>query len=202
MTTAAAPDDSGRGAADEDLMLAYAAGDRRAFEALYDRHERPLYRFLLRSLGDPPVAEDLLQEVWIAVIRNASGYQPRALFRTWLYRIARTRLIDHWRSRDPAIVLSLDAPAANDPELTLGATIADVDGSGPEDLVLGRAQALAFVAAVEALPPVQREAFLLQAESELSLAQIAEVTGAGIETIKSRLRYAVAKLRAVREAWQ
>src|SRR5271169_5225376 len=75
-----------RAIADEDLMLAYAAGDSAAFERLYDRHEAAVYRFLLRSVGNRAVAEELLQEVWLSVVRNASRYQPRAGFRTWLYR--------------------------------------------------------------------------------------------------------------------
>jgi len=190
--------------ADEDLMLAYAGGDAVAFERLYDRHEAAVYRFLLRSVRVPAAAEELLQEVWLAVVRNAGRYRPQAAFRTWLYRIARTRLIDHWRARDPALVLSLDAPAGgygSDCDLPLGETIACEQSLQPEVQAVARAQALAIVAAVEALPPAQREAVLLHAEGELTLAQIAEVTGVGIETAKSRLRYALNKLRVVRQEW-
>jgi RNA polymerase sigma-70 factor (ECF subfamily) len=191
-------------AADEDLMLAYAAGDGAAFERLYDRHEAPVYRFLLRSVAIPSLAEELLQEVWLSVVRNAARYRPQAAFRTWLYRIARTRLIDHWRARDPAVALSLDAPAANDPDgtgPTLGETIAADESLQPQALAMARAQALALVTAVQALPAPQREVFLLHAEGELTLAQIAEVTGTGFETAKSRLRYALDKLRVVRQEW-
>jgi RNA polymerase sigma factor (sigma-70 family) len=190
--------------ADEDLMLAYAGGDSAAFERLYDRHEAPVYRFLLRSVGNRAAAEELLQEVWLAVVRNAGRYRPQALFRTWLYRIARTRLIDHWRARDPAILLSLDAPAASNADgcdVLLGDTIAADESQQPLAQALARAQALALVGAVEALPPAQREVFLLHAQGDLTLAQIAEVTGAGFETAKSRLRYALDKLRAVRQEW-
>ncbi len=190
--------------ADEDLMLAYAAGDPAAFERLYDRHEAPVYRFLLRSVAIAAVADDLAQEVWLTVVRNAARYQPRAAFRTWLYRIARTRLIDHWRARDPAIVLSLDAPLASDPDgcgPTLGETVAADESQQPVQRLMARAQALALLAAVQALPAPQREVLLLHAEGELTLAQIAEVTGTGFETAKSRLRYALDRLRAVRQEW-
>jgi len=187
--------------ADHDLLRAYVAGDHAAFASLYDRHELALFRFLRRSVADQQVAEDLLQETWLSVIRVAASYEPRAAFRTWLFRIARSKLVDHWRGREPATVLSLEAPAANDPELLLGATIAADAALQPEPQVLGRAQAAAFVAAVEALPAAQREAFLLHAEGDLGVADIAAVTGVGVETAKSRLRYAVAKLRSVREAW-
>jgi len=185
-------------------MLAYAAGDMAAFECLYDRHEASVYRFLLRSVAVVSVAEDLLQEVWLAVVRNAQSYVPKAAFRTWLFRIARTRLIDHWRARDPAIMLSLDAPAANDPDGTgpaLGETIAADESQQPLQQVMSRAQARALVAAVQVLPASQREVFLLHVEGELTLAQIAEVTGTGFETAKSRLRYALDRLRAVRQEW-
>jgi RNA polymerase sigma factor (sigma-70 family) len=192
------------GVCDEDLMLAYANGDTAAFERLYDRHEAPVYRFLLRSVTVPSSAEELLQEVWLSVVRNAANYQPQAAFRTWLYRIARTRLIDHWRAREPALALSLDAPAANDADgsgPSLGETIAADESHQPEQLAMARAQARALIAAVEALPAPQREVLLLHAEGELTLVQIAEVTGVGFETVKSRLRYALEKLRAARQEW-
>jgi RNA polymerase sigma-70 factor (ECF subfamily) len=197
------------GAGDEELMLAYAAGDAGAFERLYARHERPVFRFLSRSLGGRTgIAEELLQEVWLAVVRNAAHWEPRAKFTTWLYGIARSRLIDHWRADRPTF--SLDDPAAND------AAAGDCGDAGdpaidrvpaprsdePEVRALAHAEAQAFVAAVERLPAVQREAFLLHAEAGLALAEIAQLTGAGAETVKSRLRYAMDKLRAAMEEWQ
>jgi RNA polymerase sigma factor (sigma-70 family) len=189
---------------DEELMLAYGAGEAAAFERLYDRHEAPVFRFLLRSVAIASVADDLAQEVWLTVVRNAARYRPQAAFRTWLYRIARTRLIDHWRARDPAIVLSLDAPLSDDPDgcgATLGETVAADESQQPAPRVMARAQALALLAAVQALPAPQREVVLLHVEGELTLAQIAEVTGTGFETTKSRLRYALDKLRAVHQEW-
>jgi RNA polymerase sigma factor (sigma-70 family) len=190
-------------ATDEALMLAYAAGDRAAFAALYARHERPVYRFLLRSLGgDAAVADDLLQDVWLAVVRNATGYAPRARFTTWLYGIARTKLIDHWRAHARPEVRSLDEPAANDPDGSGVESLAAARSAQPEVQALSRAHARAFVDAVERLPPAQREAFLLHAEGDLTLEEIAQATGAGVETAKSRLRYAMNRLRAALEDWQ
>lgn len=185
-------------ASDENLLAAYAAGDARAFGELYDRHERAVYRYFLRQGAAAATADDLLQETWLAVVRHAANFEPRAKFTTWLYTVARSKLVDHWRARDPAI--SFD-DASNDPD---GAPfdIAGSDAQRPDIQALSRAQARAFVAAVEALPPVQRETFLLQAEGGLSLEEIAAVTGAGHETVKSRLRYAMTKLRAAMEDWQ
>lgn len=189
---------------DEQLMLDYGAGDAGAFARLFDRHERPVYRFLLRSLGgDAARADDLLQETWLAVIRNATHYEPRAKFTTWLYGIARTRLIDHWRALKSDVSLeAANDSEADDPGDALVDRIAAARTSEPEVRVMSRAQAQAFVAAVEQLPAAQREALLLHLEGELTLDEIAQLTGVGMETAKSRLRYALAKLRTALEDWR
>ena len=114
---------------DEALMAAYQGGDARSFALLFERYERPVFRFLRRSLGDPTAADDLLQEVWLAVVRNAAGYVPRAKFTTWLFTIARSKLIDHWRAATPMV--SLDEEAANDPDEALLDGIAAAATSQP-----------------------------------------------------------------------
>ena len=184
---------------DEALMLAYAGGDAAAFATLYDRHERPVYRFLLRSAGSAETAADLLQETGLAVVRHAATYEVRARFSTWLYGIARNKLIDHWRARRPDA--SLDEPAANDPEETRVEQLEADRAWQPEVRALSQQQARAYLAAVEALPPAQRDAFLLQVEGELTLEEIGELTGVGRETVKSRLRYAQARLREALREW-
>jgi len=186
------------GPTDEELLAAYAAGDARAFGELYERHERPMYRYFLRQGAAPSAADDLLQETWMAVIRHAGRFEPRARFTTWLYTVARSKMVDHWRARDDAV--SLDE-AANDPD-DVSLELPGSEADRPDVQALARAQARAFVAAVEALPLAQRETFLLQAEGGLSLEEIAVITQVGHETVKSRLRYAMTKLRAVMEAWQ
>ncbi len=186
---------------DEALMQAYAKGDQRAFAQLYDRHERPLYRFLLRSVSAEAVADDLLQEVWLGVIHSAHRYQPRAAFRTWLYQIARSKLIDHWRCREPRVVQQLYQEDAHgdggEPVAQLAADPADQ----PEVRAMDGAQAQAFAGAVAALPAAQREVFLLHGEAGLTLAQIATLVGAPEETVKSRFRYACHKLRTQLREW-
>ena len=130
---------------DEALMLAYAGGDAAAFATLYDRHERPVYRFLLRSAGSAETAADLLQETWLAVVRHAATYEVRARFSTWLYGIARNKLIDHWRARRPDV--SLDEPAANDPEETRVEQLEADRAWQPEVRALSQQQARAYLAA-------------------------------------------------------
>lgn len=182
-------------AGDEQLMLAYAAGDVSAFERLYTRHARAVHRFIARLLRSDAAADDLLQDTWFAVARNAATYQPSARFTTWLYTIARSRVIDHVRAQRPSV--SLDEPAgAGDEAPTLGEQLAADARDEPLRRLEGREDARTFLRALDALPDAQREAFLLQAEGDLSVEAIAQATGVGVETARSRLRYARARLRA------
>jgi len=182
------------------LLAGFAAGDAGAFARLYERHERPVFRFLRRSLGDEAQAQDLMQEVWLAVIRNAAAYEPRARFTTWLYGIARNKLIDHWRSKRDTV--SLDQEAANDDAPALVDSLPAAADCEPQVQAMSRQQAAAFVAAVEQLPALQREAFLLHAEGGLTVEEVAQASGVGRETAKSRLRYAMTRLRAAMEPWR
>ena len=172
--------------ADEALMLAYAAGDVAAFEQLYARHRRPLYGFLLRQLRDPALADEFFQDVWQRVITARAGWKPEAAFTTWMFRIAHNRLTDHWRGlkhRPPA-------PADGDER---AARVPDPDT--PERHLSDFEQRRRLQLALAELPDEQREVLQLRLEQELSLEQIAEITGVGRETVKSRLRYAMDKLR-------
>jgi RNA polymerase sigma-70 factor (ECF subfamily) len=195
-----APDSGSADDSDVALLAGFAAGDAAAFSRLYERHERPVYRFLRRSLGNDAAAQDLMQEVWLAVIRNAATFEPRARFTTWLYGIARNKLIDHWRAKHDLV--SLDQEAANDDSPALVDSIAATADCEPEVRAMSRQQAVAFVAAVEQLPAAQREAFLLHAEGGLTVEEVAQASGVGRETAKSRLRYAMNRLRAAMEPWR
>lgn len=183
--------------ADETLMQAFAAGDPRAFETLYDRHALPVWRFVQRSVHDRALADDLVQDVWFSLIRQAPRYEPRARFRTWLFTLAHHRVVDHWRTHKAHA--SLDAET--DDGAALADTLAADSGFGPVRQLQSREQAQALLDALAALPLPQREAFLLQAEGGLSLAEIAQATGVSAETAKSRLRYARERLRQTLEAF-
>lgn len=181
---------------DEQLMHAYAAGDTRAFETLYDRHALPVWRFVQRSVQNNAVTDDLVQDVWFSVARQAPRYEARARFRTWLFTLAHHRVVDHWRTHKHHA--SLDA--GSEDGAALADTLAAESGFGPERRLSSREQAQALLDALAALPAVQREAFLLQAEAGMSVAEIAQATGVSSETAKSRLRYARARLRETLEA--
>ena len=176
-------------ATDEALMLAFQQGDARAFDQLYARYRGTLYRFLVRQCGNAADGEEIYQDVWLTLARQRTNWEPRATLRTFLYRIAHTRLLDHYR-RNRRHRGFLD--------------LAEVDEAALEDACpMMRAEAAWEQAALQAawrhcldaLPPPQREAFLLREESGLELAQLAEVVGVAVEAAKSRLRYAVNRLR-------
>jgi RNA polymerase sigma-70 factor (ECF subfamily) len=185
-------------AGDEQLMLAYREGDAGAFEELYRRHKGGLYRFVLRSVRDRAVAEELYQEIWMRVIEARGRYQvpapsagQPAKFTTWLYTIAHNRLVDHWRKRGLQLV-SLDQEDAQGAERAEPPAAPDYE----PPRVLEAKQSLArFAQALEALPPAQREAFLLHEEAGMSVTEIARATGTNEEAAKSRLRYALSKLK-------
>jgi RNA polymerase sigma-70 factor (ECF subfamily) len=174
---------------DADLLRAHGAGDPHAFARLYDRYDRPCFQFIRRLLGAAhgDAAEDLHQETWIAISRNAAAFDPaRASFPAWLFTIARRKVFDHFRRQKVAVLASAGEDAAM--------MVAD-PGQSPLEQVQSRELAQEIVAAVEALPLEQRGAFVMFAQAGLSLEEIAEVTGVAVETAKSRLRYARAKLR-------
>lgn len=175
-------------AGDEQLMLAYREGDAGAFEALYRRHKAALYRFVLRSIRDRALAEELYQEIWMRVIEARGRYEVQAKFTTWLYTVAHNRLVDHWRKRGLTLV-SLDQEDSEQSEPAAG------PASDPLRRLEGREKLARFAHALAALPPAQREAFLLHEEAGMNVAEIARATGANEEAAKSRLRYALSKLK-------
>ncbi|MEP6633098.1 MAG: RNA polymerase sigma factor [Luteimonas sp.] len=173
-------------ASDETLMLAYAAGDTSAFDQLYGRHRGRLYRYLLRQLRDGALADEVFQDIWQRVIAARDGWKPDAAFSTWLYRIAHNRLTDHWRALK-------HRPPAPDNADERSERVPDPDT--PERNLSEFEQRRRLQLALDELPDEQREVVLLRLEQELSLDEIGEVTGVGRETVKSRLRYAMDKLR-------
>ena len=205
----AAPADAAAPAADSDefLMHAFAGGDAAAFTRLYDRHERATWRFIRHRLGaqHEGAADDVLQETWISVARAAPRYVATARFTTWLFTVARSRVIDHLRAQSNAM-LSIDAPLSGSESDDDGERWADrvaaEASDGPLARIESRQQAEAFLAALAQLPEPQREAFVLQAEGGLSIDEVASATGVGAETAKTRLRYAKAKLRTLLAGWR
>jgi RNA polymerase sigma-70 factor (ECF subfamily) len=175
---------------DERLMLAWRGGDAAAFAQIYSRHKGGLLRYLLRQTGRREWAEELFQDVWLKVVNARHGYEARARFGAWLYSIAHNRLMDHFREHARASLTSYEEETPLLEEQTGAAQ------EQPERMLERKQGARDLLRTLDALPAAQREAFVLQQEGELSLEEIAAATGVNRETAKSRLRYALAKLRS------
>ena len=165
-------------------MQRYQRGDAAAFETLYRRHRDPVFRYIVRGCSDRERAAELFQDVWASVVKSRAGWEPRAKFTTWCYRLAHHRLVDEYRAARPPTDPLDDEIAVAAPE-----------HEQPESAVSGKQRLGRVLTAVQGLPFEQREAFLLKEEGGMSLDEIGVATGVGRETVKSRLRYALAKLR-------
>lgn len=178
-------------------MLGYCAGDAAAFDVLYERHRGGMYRYLLRQCGQSMIAEELFQDVWMNLIRARGNYKPSAKFSTYLYRLAHNRLIDHYRKHAREATLSYDDDTClpvDDPPAPPAAR--------PDAAYELKQQAGALLQLLESLPEAQREAFVLQQEAGFTVEEIARATGVTRETAKSRLRYALDKLRQGVGEWK
>jgi RNA polymerase sigma factor (sigma-70 family) len=188
---------------DDALMQAYAAGDATAFETLYARHQAGLYRFVRRLLGTALAAQtdEVFQDTWLRVVQARGRWQPQgARFRTWLYTLAHHRVIDVWRRSGREV--SMDTHTEDAPW--------EPEGGGPawqhwpapageapygDDLAFWRRAGLRLLHCLDELPLPQRSAFLLHHDDGLPLADVASALEVGFETAKTRLRYAMSKLR-------
>ena len=177
-------------------MQRYLEGDAVAFKTLMDRHARKLYNFLIRSSGRRDLADDLLQEVFLRVVRRADSFKGQAKFTTWMYTIARNLIIDTARRERHRKTVALDAPAYGDD--VQGDTRLDRTPSPAPTPDRGASDArftARLESALEALPDEQREVFLLREVEGLKFREIAEVLNLPANTIKSRMRYALEALR-------
>lgn len=187
--------------ASESLMLRFRSGDVRAFEILLQRHRQSIYEFVLRSVGtyNTAQAEDLTQETFLRVVKQAANYEPRSKFTTWLFTLARNLCIDASRRRKHRKAQSLDAPDEEGHSL--------LDRTSDGGLAVDR-QAVStelrarLERAIEELPEDQREVFLMRESADLSFKEIADVIGISENTVKSRMRYALEKLRASLDEYQ
>jgi RNA polymerase sigma-70 factor (ECF subfamily) len=181
---------------DESLMKQYANGDYAAFATLYARNKGGLYRYLLRQLRDQSLTEDIFQDVWGKVITNAAEYQTTAKFTTWLYTIARNKVIDnkrHMKLVDGAIEKDklFDDQTMSIDEQAQASSISQQ----PHALHENKEQSLAIEHCLQKLPRHQLEAFLLREEAGLSAQHIADIVNTNLEATKSRLKVAFKNLR-------
>ncbi len=180
--------------ASESLMLRFRAGDVRAFEILLQRHRHSIFEFILRSVGshNPAQAEDLTQETFLRVVKQAANYEPRSKFTTWLFTLARNLCIDASRRRKHRKAQSLDAPDEEGHSL-----LERTSDGGPavDRQAIGHELRARMEVAIAELPEDQREVFLMREAADLSFKEIADVIGVSENTVKSRMRYALDRLQ-------
>jgi RNA polymerase sigma-70 factor (ECF subfamily) len=187
---------------DEMLMTRYASGELEAFEALYNKHKGPLYRYLLRQIKEERAAEDLFQEVWGKVVRSAARYEEKAKFTTWLYTIARNKVIDNVRHMK--VVLKVEEVedhqnAESEHDLFASPEQQDLSADtaqAPQKHYDQSSQAAALEDCIGKLPKHQLDCFLLKEEAGFTANAIAQITDASLEAIKSRLKTSYKNLRS------
>jgi RNA polymerase sigma-70 factor (ECF subfamily) len=183
---------------DEELLGRYIdANDQAAFQTLYARYRVRLHRFVLRLTRDSHEAEEVFQETWMAVIRGKARYHPTTRFAAYLFSIAHRRLVDRWRRLKRAPALQAAGEDSFDPD-----DIADELTVTPEEWTQHAQLRNALLVELGKLPVIQREVFLMKAEADLSLEEISAIMGATHEATRSRLRYALARLRAALRTWK
>lgn len=181
---------------DEDLMQAYAGGDIAAFDVLYARHEGALYRFVRRILGARAAAQadEVFQETWVRIVAARASFSPQgAAWRTWAFTIAHNLAVDRLRVGGREVGLE-PGDDGGDPLDWLAASL-DMSHPSSEDEAFWRAAGQQLLRCLEQLPDAQRAAFLLHHEDGASVEEMARQLGLPFETAKSRLRYALQKLR-------
>jgi RNA polymerase sigma-70 factor (ECF subfamily) len=191
------PDDS-----DESLMLRYRDGDVRAFELLVTRHRKALFNFILRFVRDTAAAEDVTQETFLRLVKGADAYERQAKFTTWLYTIARNLCVDAARRGKHRKAASLDAPLGDEDGSASLLDLVPDGAAGVDRQAQSRELAVRLRQAIEALPDEQREIFLLREVADLQFNEIANVIGCPENTVKSRMRYALEKLREALEEYR
>jgi RNA polymerase sigma-70 factor (ECF subfamily) len=182
---------------DESLMLRYRDGDLDAFRELYRRHSKGLYLFVAWRSPRREWVDEIVQDSWANLHQARARYEPQSGFRTFLFQIARNRLIDLLRQHGRVVLASELDGAESDERGAAFDALADAthDGATPEAALENKQQVATLHAAIRALPDEQREALVLQQFNGMSLEDIAALTGVPVETVKSRLRYAMRKLR-------
>lgn len=178
-------------------MLKFGSGNHEAFVILLERHEKPVFRFVLRFVSNRTLAEDLTQEVFLKVCKAADRYSKKAKFTTWLYTIARNLCIDTLRRSGKRTELSLDTPIGSDDGdgRTFLDALPDASGDMASSQIMRKEFRDTLEKALAALPDEQREVFVLRQMSGLKFREIADVVGVSENTIKSRMRYALETLR-------
>lgn len=191
---------------DEQLIHSYQKGENEAFETLYRRYKKAIYHYFFRQVHSISIADELHQDVWLNIIKSSSAFKQESSsafkqessFKTWLYTVAHNRLIDHYRQNTRqalSLVQTFNQPDDSSEESSQAIEAVNNHADAPEETLQEQQIRHALIQRVKTLPEEQKEVFLLHENSGLTLQEIALVTNSSFESTKSRLRYAVKKLR-------
>ena len=180
-------------ASEEQLMVLYQKGNEDAFMVLTEKLQRPLYFYIYRLVRNAEMAQDLVQDTLIKMVRNYQSYRPQAKLRPWVYTIARNLCIDFFRKKRLKEV-SLDQPFKNTDSFSLLDCLENTQNNG-FDFVHRQEVRSRIQSALEEINPDQREVFLLKEVHGFKFHEIATLLGESENTIKSRMRYALKALR-------
>ena len=176
---------------DDQLLQAYARGQEKAFEILYEKYKQALYSYFYRNC-DQSLVDELFQDVWLRVIASSKRYQQQNKFRAWLFTLAHNCLVDHYRRQGARVNINVKDENAESVEIQIDKSVIATE---IESLELGEK----LLTAIDSLPPDQKEVFYLREESGFSIKDIAKIQDISNEAAKSRLRYAYGKLRSLLE---
>ncbi len=180
---------------DEELMLAYQKGDVRSFDLLITRYQREIYNFIYRFLNDAQGAEEAFQEVFERVLRSAASYSPQAKFSTWVYTIARNFCIDTFRKKKLRHNVSLEEPLGSSDDTGRLEDVLPDDAPKPDQEASAHDLENKLAEALSRINPDQRDVFLMRDQQGLQFDEIAEIIGVSVNTVKSRMRYALQALQ-------
>ena len=167
--------------ADEDLMLQVRNGAGEMLGVLFDRYHAALYNFYSKLMGDRGISEDLVQEVFLKILRYRESYRPGTPFRAWIYQIARNARIDYFRKTPRQV--------AFDPEMLPPVLPKDAAQQNQEATLLHRA--------LMQMPEEKREVLVLARFQELKYEEIAQLLGCELNTVKTRVHRALQELKHV-----
>ena len=200
-------EDSKESVTDEALMLAYGKGQASAFDSLYQRHKQVVFRFFVKQGLSLAIAEELCHDTWLKLINAREKYQQQALFRTYLFTIARNTLIDHYKKKSTQNEVNYENNNSDNDSGNNESSDDSNDQGNHDDLATNITTSpvceqqqkeqlhIALSLNIAALPLEQREVFLLKQESGFSIEQIAQITAQHQEKVKSSWRYALKRLR-------
>ncbi len=183
--------------ADAELMLRVAGGDRRAFASLFDRHQRGVAQFAFRFVGDRARAEELTQDIFVKLYRNASRYRPSAKFKTYLFRVAANHCLNEVRRGEYRVKHVSEGPEEGEPLET-----AAPDAEGPDQALAGRELESTVGAALAGLSERERTAFTLCRFEGMAYRDIALVLQASEAAVKSLIHRATLAVAHKIQAFQ